>query len=47
MKLRTFDLGWIGALILLLMLFKAIDLASGWTAESPTYPTSQPTAAAR
>ncbi|MBD9573777.1 hypothetical protein IB260_00515 [Pseudomonas sp. PDM23] len=47
MKLRTLDLGWLGALILLLLFFKAIDVANGWTAESPTYPTSQPTAAAR
>ncbi|EPM1620600.1 hypothetical protein L4P92_001760 [Pseudomonas aeruginosa] len=38
MKLRTFDLGWLGALALLLLFFKAIDVANGWTAESPSYP---------
>lgn len=39
MKLRTFDLGWLGALVLLLLFFKAIDIAHGITAEQPiTYP---------
>lgn len=47
MKLKTIDIGWLGAMILMLALFKCIDLASGWTAESPTYPVSHQTAAGR
>ncbi|WP_167523157.1 hypothetical protein [Pseudomonas denitrificans (nom. rej.)] len=38
MKLRTLDLGWLGALALMFMLFKFIDLANGYTAEQPAYP---------
>lgn len=47
MKLKTLDLGWLGALALLFLFFKAVDLANGWTAESPTYPVSHQTAAGR
>lgn len=35
MKLRTFDLGWLGALALFFLFCKAIDVANGWTAEQP------------
>lgn len=38
MKLKTIDLGWLGALALLFLFFKAIDVANGWTAEQPAYP---------
>lgn len=38
MKLKTPDLGWLGALVVMLLLFKCIDLASGFTAEQPAYP---------
>jgi hypothetical protein len=38
MKIKPIDLGWLGALILMLALFKCIDLASGFTAEQPAYP---------
>jgi len=42
MKPKTFDLGWLGALILLLIFFKCLDLASSWTAEQPiTYPSER------
>lgn len=37
MKLKTLDLGWLGALILMLAMFKCIDLANGFTAEQPAY----------
>lgn len=47
MKLKTFDIGWLGALILMLAFFKCIDLANGWTAESPSYPITHPTSAGR
>lgn len=47
MKLKTLDLGWLVALALLFLFFKAVDLANGWTAESPAYPITQPSAAAR
>lgn len=47
MKIKTIDLGWLGALILMLALFKCIDLASGWTAESPSYPITHPRSADR
>lgn len=40
MKLKTIDLGWLGTLILLLIFFKCLDVASGWTAETPSYPVS-------
>lgn len=29
MKLKTIDLGWLGALALLFLFFKAIDIANG------------------
>ncbi|WP_334181061.1 hypothetical protein [Pseudomonas nitroreducens] len=38
MKLKTLDLGWLGALALLFLFFKAIDIANGITAEQPAYP---------
>ncbi|MDU4249058.1 hypothetical protein [Pseudomonas sp.] len=38
MKLRTFDLGWLGALALFFLFCKAIDIANGITAEQPAYP---------
>lgn len=38
MKLKTLDLGWLGALALFFLFFKAIDVANGWTAEQPAYP---------
>lgn len=42
MNLKTFDLGWLGDLILLLIFFKCLDVASGWTAEQPiTYPSAR------
>lgn len=47
MKLKTLDLGWLGALALLFLFFKAVDVANGWTAESPTYPITHPTSAGR
>ncbi|MGE4335856.1 MAG: hypothetical protein AB7E55_07765 [Pigmentiphaga sp.] len=51
MKLRTFDLGWLGALALLLLFFKAIEFADSITGrysiESPQYPITHPSAAGR
>lgn len=38
MNLKTLDLGWLGALVLLFLFFKCIDLANGFTAEQPAYP---------
>lgn len=37
MKLKTLDLGWLGALVVMLLLFKCIDLANGFTAEQGIY----------
>ncbi|WP_370601142.1 hypothetical protein [Pseudomonas nitroreducens] len=47
MKLKTIDLGWIGALALLFIFFKAIDIANGITAEQPAYPITHPSSAGR
>lgn len=38
MKIKTLDLGWAGALALLFLFFKAVDVANGITAEQPAYP---------
>lgn len=47
MKLKTLDLGWLGALALLFLFFKAIDIAHGITAEQPAYPITHPRSADR
>lgn len=42
MKPKTFGLGWLAALAILLLFFKFLDVASGWTAEQPiTYPSER------
>ncbi|QJP08364.1 hypothetical protein [Pseudomonas multiresinivorans] len=38
MKLKTIDPSWVWALALMILFFKALDVANGWTAESPAYP---------
>lgn len=39
--------GWLAVLIILICATKVLELQTGWTAESPTYPISHQTAAGR
>lgn len=39
--------GWLAVLIILICATKVLELQTGWTAESPSYPVSQPSTADR